>query len=141
MTQLDAILDAGRQQLSLDELLAILEAEERDESPPEPVPPVTAGADPEAIVAIEGAAVATGQAEKGPGTHDGLPSGWLWQLEPKDGKAFDEALVDAVAAYRRKFGRKPRMIWAHPSTGDGDRVSHDERIGRGYLLLGPLPGK
>lgn len=37
MTQLTGILDAQGEQLALDDLLAVLEAEERDESPPEPV--------------------------------------------------------------------------------------------------------
>lgn len=72
MTQLDAILDTqGAAQLSLDDLLAVLEAAERDDFPPEPVPSVTAGADPEAVAAIEGAAVATERAEIGPTSHDG----------------------------------------------------------------------
>jgi len=132
VSKLGTFMEAQQQarQMSFEDLLATLEAEERDEAPQVIVAAVQLGADHGQIVVIE-------EAETGSGPHDGYPSGWLWQLD--DRLPFEEAIQEARAAFERKFGMEARTVWAHPATGNGDRVTHDKRIGRGYLLLGPLP--
>jgi len=132
MTKLSTILDQPAWQLTVEELLAILDAEERDDALPESVTTAQVGAD-------HGQRGDVSPSKKGHEPHNGYPCGWLWQVDKR--LPLEEAVKEARAAFERKFGIKAKTIWANPATGDGKRLSPDRRIGRGYLLLGPLPKK
>jgi len=64
MTKLSTILDQPARQLTIEELLAILDAENRDDAPPESVATVSLGDDHGQIGVIE-------EAETGLGSHRG----------------------------------------------------------------------
>lgn len=135
MSRFDSITSADQQQLSLDDLLAIIAEEENRAEDSQTVAAAVAnigapispesGIEPHIPAALQG-------------DGNGFPSGWMFQIIDIK-QPFTEALAEAEASFQQRFGHKPKTVWANPATGDGDQVSHDRRIGRGYLLLGPLP--